>query len=146
MRDELTHWRRWVNSMWPRDTAWLHRSRSTLIHVMACCLTAPSHYLNQYWLTIRRILHHAPEDNSYMEMPLKVATTMYLKITHLISKPHPPGNNELKEQLTEWWMRSFREAEKLCFLSTETWLKFTQVACSSACNPDIILYRYSWFS
>ena len=84
MTDELTHWRRWVNSMWPRDTAWLHRSRSTLIHVMACCLTAPSYYLNQYWLTIRRILHHSPEDNSYMEMPLKVATTMYLKITHLI--------------------------------------------------------------
>ena len=28
------------------NSLWRHRSRSTLVHVMACCLTAPSHYLN----------------------------------------------------------------------------------------------------
>ena len=26
------------------------RSSSTLVQVMTCCLTAPNHYLNQYWL------------------------------------------------------------------------------------------------
>ena len=35
---------------------WLHmatqRSGSTLAQVMACCLTTPSHYLNQWWLII----------------------------------------------------------------------------------------------
>ena len=36
-----------VNSMRPSDAMWWHRSRSTLVQVMACCLTAPSHYLNQ---------------------------------------------------------------------------------------------------
>ena len=40
------------NSLWPNDTIWRHGSWSTLIQVMACCLTAPSHYLNQYWLII----------------------------------------------------------------------------------------------
>ena len=37
------------NSLWSGDTIWQHWSGSTLVQVMACCLTAPSHYLNQYW-------------------------------------------------------------------------------------------------
>ena len=36
----------WVNSLWPGDAIWRHRSGSTLAQVMACCLMAPSHYLN----------------------------------------------------------------------------------------------------
>ena len=32
------------------DAIWRHRSGLTLVHVMACCLTAPSHYLNRCWL------------------------------------------------------------------------------------------------
>ena len=31
------------------DAIWQHRTRPTLAQVMACCLTAPSHYLNQCW-------------------------------------------------------------------------------------------------
>ena len=42
----------WVNSLWHSDTIWRHKSGSTLAQVMACCLTAPSHYLNQCWLII----------------------------------------------------------------------------------------------
>ena len=38
-----------VKSLWPRDTIWWYISRSTLDQVMACCLTAPSHYQNQSW-------------------------------------------------------------------------------------------------
>ena len=34
------------NSLWPSDAIWPQKSRSTLAQVMACCLTAPSHYLN----------------------------------------------------------------------------------------------------
>ena len=29
-----------VNSLWPSDAIWRHRSGSTLAHVMGCCLTA----------------------------------------------------------------------------------------------------------
>ena len=36
-----------VNSVWPGDAIWQHRSGSLLAQVMACCLTALSHYLNQ---------------------------------------------------------------------------------------------------
>ena len=42
----------WVNSLGPSDAIWRWRSWSTLVQVMACCLTAPSHYLNQCWLII----------------------------------------------------------------------------------------------
>ena len=34
------------NLLWPSDTISRQRSGSTLAQVMACCLTAPSHYLN----------------------------------------------------------------------------------------------------
>ena len=38
------------NSLWPCDAIWRQRSWSTLVQVMACCLMAPSHCLNQCWL------------------------------------------------------------------------------------------------
>ena len=41
-----------INSLGPSDTIWRQRYGSTLAQVMACCLTAPSHYLNQCWLII----------------------------------------------------------------------------------------------
>ena len=47
------------NSLWSRDATWHRRSWSILVQVTACCLTAISHYLNQYWLTINRVLCHS---------------------------------------------------------------------------------------
>ena len=48
-----------LNSLGPGDAIWHWRSWSTLIQVMACCLTAPSHHLNQCWLIIRKVLWHS---------------------------------------------------------------------------------------
>ena len=47
-----------VNSLWPNDTIWWQRSGSTLAQVMACCLMATSHYLNQCWFTISKVHWH----------------------------------------------------------------------------------------
>ena len=52
-----------INSLWPSDAIWRHKSRSTLAQVMACCLTAPSHYLNQCWLIISKVQWHPSESN-----------------------------------------------------------------------------------
>ena len=52
-----------VNSLWPRDVIWWQGSRSTLAQVMACCLTAPSHHLNQCWPMISEVLWHSPDSN-----------------------------------------------------------------------------------
>ena len=53
----------YVNSLWPSDTIWRHKSESTLAQVMAWCLTAPSHYLNQCWLIISKFQWHSSECN-----------------------------------------------------------------------------------
>ena len=49
-----------INSLRPCDV-WWQRSGSTLAQVMAWCLTAPSHYLNQCWLITSEVLLHSPE-------------------------------------------------------------------------------------
>ena len=61
-----THWqpskRQEINNcitflpLWPSDSIWHHRTWSTLVQVMTCCLTAPSHYMNQCWLIISEAL------------------------------------------------------------------------------------------
>ena len=51
------------NSFGPSDAIWRCRSGSTLAQVMACCLTAPSHYLNQCWLIISNVHWHSYEGN-----------------------------------------------------------------------------------
>ena len=51
-------------SMWPSDATGRHRTGSTLAQVMACCLTAPSHYLNQCWLIISKAQCYSSEGNS----------------------------------------------------------------------------------
>ena len=52
-----------LNTQWPSDTIWRHRSGSTLAQVMACCLTTPSHCLNQCWLIIHETHLHSSEDS-----------------------------------------------------------------------------------
>ena len=69
-----------INSLRPSDAIWRHRSGSTLAQVMACCLTAPSHYLNQCWLTISEDIHQRA---SSLEIPQLSVTEISLKITYL---------------------------------------------------------------
>ena len=42
--------------LYPSDAIWRHRSESTFVHILTCCLTAPSHYPNQCWLSLSRVL------------------------------------------------------------------------------------------
>ena len=53
----------YVNSLWPSDAIWQEGSRSTLVQVMACCLMAPSHYLNQCWLIVTKVQWCSSEGN-----------------------------------------------------------------------------------
>ena len=49
----------YANSLWPGDVILRHKTGSTLARVMVCCLAAPSHYLNQCWLIIRKVQWHS---------------------------------------------------------------------------------------
>ena len=59
-----------INSLWPSDAIWWQRSGSTLAQVMACCLTAPSHNLNQCWLIISKLQWHSSECNFTRDAPV----------------------------------------------------------------------------
>ena len=85
------------NSLCPSDTIWRQRSESTLAQVMACYLTAPSHYLYQYWLIIGEVQRH-----SYIhiraisqEMPQTSITMIRLKIIYRKFHSNFPRANEL---------------------------------------------------
>ena len=52
-----------INSLWPSDAMWRYRSGSTLAQVMACCLTAPSHYLTLCWLIFSKVLWLSSESS-----------------------------------------------------------------------------------
>ena len=48
-----------INSLGPSDAIWRQRSGSTLAQVMACCLTALSHYLNHCRLIFSKVEWHS---------------------------------------------------------------------------------------
>ena len=51
------------------DVIWWHRSGTTLAQVMACCLTAPSLYLNQCWLIFSKVQWHSSKSNFTKRYP-----------------------------------------------------------------------------
>ena len=51
------HWL--MVAQWP----WRHWTWSTLVQVMVCCQAAPTHYLDQCWLIISKVLWHSHDSN-----------------------------------------------------------------------------------
>ena len=62
--------------------------------VMTCCLTTPSHYLNQCWLIISEVFWHSYE-GGFTGNAQDIYHWCELKITNLSSRPHLPGAIEL---------------------------------------------------
>ena len=88
-------WRSSFNALWPSDAIWRQRSGSTLAQVMTCCLTAPSHYLNQCWLIISEVQWHSWIRAISWEMPKQSIIEIHLKITFLKFPSNLPWANEL---------------------------------------------------
>ena len=79
------------------DAIWRHRSGSTLAKVMACYLTAPSHYLNQCWLLISEVLWHSPESNFTASAQTTLLYSEFEDYTFKINATFPRAN-----ELTHW--------------------------------------------
>ena len=76
----------WVNSLWPSDATEHQGSGSTLAQVMACCLTAPSHYLNQCWFIINEVpayLKFHSNRSGANELRERIASTHTLKLLRM---------------------------------------------------------------
>ena len=69
-----------IKSLWPNDAIWWHRCGFTLDQVMASCLTAPSHYLNQYWLEITAIHSSATLQKMCKILWQKLSSNFFLKM------------------------------------------------------------------
>ena len=72
---------------------------STLVQVMACCLTKPSHYLNQCWLIISGVKWRSSEANFiWMLRWMAEKSNSRSEFEHCCFKSFPflPGPNELK--------------------------------------------------
>ena len=65
---------------------WRGGSWSTLVQVMACCLTAASHYLNQYWLTISEIICIHPKV-MFTWIP-KISNPVWVRNSHIYNNSH----------------------------------------------------------
>ena len=73
-----------INSLRPFDTIWWQGSGSTLVQVMACCLMAPSHCLNQCWLIIGMVKSSDTPLRISQEIPQTSVTEISLKITCIL--------------------------------------------------------------
>ena len=67
---------------------------TTLAQVMACCLTAPIHHLNRWWLIISEVHIHIRAISQEMPQPSSITKTC-VKITCLKCHSNFPGANEL---------------------------------------------------
>ena len=83
-----------VNSLWPSDTIWWLRSGSMLAQVMACCLTAPSHYLKQCWLIITKEQWHSSDGSFTRDAPATNHWNYFENHLHNFFS-NLPGVNEL---------------------------------------------------
>ena len=72
------------NPLWPKDVIWRHRSGSTSVQMMVCCLTPPRHYRNRCWFLISEVLyflweqiHRVPKllYNEFENHAFKIAAT-----------------------------------------------------------------------
>ena len=95
---------------------------STLVQLMACCLMAPRHHLNQYWLIISEVLWHSPEGNFIWK-----ARDMYPRCDFeyhlLILQPHLPGANELIKYVLRAFSHSSAVVSMVIFTLSHPWPK-----------------------
>ena len=82
-----------VNSLGPSDAIWWQRSGSTVAQEMACCLTAPSHYLNRCWLIISKAQWHSYKGNLTRDAP---------NISHLNPFENYVHNISFKSPRSQW--------------------------------------------
>ena len=84
------------DSLRPSDAIWQQWSGSTLAQVIACCLMAPSHYLNQCWLVISKVEWHSSEGEFTRDTSAINHWNYLKKNKDLKFHSYFPGANELK--------------------------------------------------
>ena len=86
---------------------WRHWPGSTLIQIMACCLTAPSYYLNKCWLITIKVQRHSSGDNLTRDTS---AINHWNKLENHLSKIvfKSPRGHCVNSPTDFWWLRCVR--------------------------------------
>ena len=108
-----------INSLGPSDAIWRQRSGSPLAQIMAWCLTAPSHYLNQCWLIISKAEWHSSK-GKFTRYTSAINHWNCMDYKYLKYHSNFPGANVLRPQcfqgFTSQWHYEliFESCENFC--------------------------------
>ena len=80
-----------INSLWPSDSIWQQRTGPTVVQVIACCLKAPSHYLNQCWHFINKVQWHSSDGNFTEDTSVNNHSNQFEYFLYKISFKSPRG-------------------------------------------------------
>ena len=94
------------------------RFGSILAWVMSCCLTAPSHYLNQCWLAINKIHWHSFQGDIWLNTQDIDPQVIFQIYTFKITAMSPKWVNSLAPGKFEW---NFRHIIFMQILVTDGW-------------------------
>ena len=103
-----------MNSLWPNNVIWWHRSGSTLAQVMVCWLTAPSHYLNQCWYLISEVKRYWPESNFTVSVQPTMLCNKFENCTFEITAMSSMG---------QWVNNGWKNLSKSCSTSRDNKLE-----------------------
>ena len=104
-------------------------SGSTLTQIMACCLVAPSHYLNQCWLIITKFQWHSSEGNFTIDILVSSHWTLLENYLSKICFRSPVGQ----------WVKDDTWAVQFSFDT------FKNVQCTSALLKWFYFHQYHVF-
>ena len=104
----------WLNSFWPSDTIWRHKSGSTC------------------WLIISKIYWHSYEE-ILQEISLPSITWISVKITYPKFHSNLPGANDLKNSTSHWFpLTKYQKCGALIFsmmlVRTSCWANFQKLS------------------
>ena len=138
------------NSLRPNDAIWRQWSWTALAQVVACCLMAPSHYLNQCWLITTELINTHGRTIPFQYWYLSHAVTkISLNITYSKFYLNLPGTNEL---IYKWIIAHISHlCNKWCnyiYIADNCNQFYSCMICSRDVTclfvQDAINYSYSW--
>ena len=114
-----------LTTLWPSDIIWQHWPGSTLAQAMACCLMAPSHYLNQCLLIT--LYQWGPVTfiwGQFRKIPQPSITKISLKISQ-----GPMSKQACHHYMRESWGSFTHKIPGACFnITTQVTLRLCKVS------------------
>ena len=120
------------NPLWPSDAIWRQRTGSTSAQVMACCLMAPSHYLNQCWLIISEVQWHSYSGNYTRDASTTNHYILFENYTFKISFNFPRGQ----------WVNPFKSHSIVMVIMNVFWGSYGHLHSSRYLIRKIMILRH----